>query len=76
MGPRNAQELPWWPSGRELGPQESPRRGLGSVLDMSGRLLGPRGAQEPPRIPLDLILGPPDVDFNPPPMHFGIGVVD
>ena len=32
MGPRNAQELPWWPSGRELGPQECPKRGLGSVL--------------------------------------------
>ena len=32
MGPRNAQELPWWPSGRELGPQKCPKRGLGSVL--------------------------------------------
>ena len=32
LGPRNAQELPWWPSGRELGPQECPKRGLGSVL--------------------------------------------
>ena len=32
MGLRNAQELPWWPSGRELGPQKCPKRGLGSVL--------------------------------------------
>ena len=54
---RNAQELLWWPSGRELGPQECPRRGLGSVLDTSGRRLG---AKKGPR-----------ATYNPSRPHFG-----
>ena len=32
LGQETTQQLPRWPSGCELGPQECPKRGLGSVL--------------------------------------------